>query len=373
MRMRGLLVQLTEWAIPRDLREFHQREEIERGRVVSAILLLCIGVNLITAVMLSVSGGELPSAINLMLTRVAAALLPTYVAILLIFRYTAQFKLTAHLYATTTFIIYLLNTAVLPNDLVPLLLIPLLSMPLFAAMIGGLKAGMPWVIVVSAMPLALNEVWVQWLDRDAPISVVFNSVWLAPNLATAFALWCFEHTTTHMRYRLDEEVARFAFDAAHDSLTGLANRAVFARRLQEAIDHAHTHREVLALMYIDLNDFKPINDQFGHHAGDLVLTAVAERLAEIVRQSDTVARLGGDEFVVLYRHLKRRSDLDILVARIHTKIAEGVAFGEVQLHVSASIGVVCYPQDGDNAATLQQRADALMYASKQRRKAYPGA
>jgi diguanylate cyclase (GGDEF)-like protein len=364
--MRRLLLLLTDWSIPLDLREFQQREDIERARVVCLILLL--GFIVMAAItLLAHSTTVFPLALKSMLERAAPALGLTYAIALGIFRRTGRFRLTAHLYAGLSLIIYVIGLMLPPADIVPMLLIPLLAIPLFAAMIGGMTAGLPWIVALLAVPMAINVFSVEHLGNAPPISAFFIGVWAAPNISIAFALWCFEHITTHMRHRLDEENARFAFDAAHDSLTGLANRATFARRLGEAIEHARYNRQMLSLMYIDLNDFKPINDRYGHHAGDAVLIAVAHRLAAIVRQSDTVARLGGDEFVVLYAHLQAHCDLEHFVQRIHATIAEPVMLGETPLSVSASIGVVCYPEDGDDAATLQKRADALMYESKQRR------
>src|SRR5690606_36037035 len=183
---------------------------------------------------------------------------------------------------------------------------------------------MPWLIVTAAPPPTVAGYWIQVLGQPSHISHFFLGVWLMLSTSIAFVTWAFEHVANHMRYRLNEECARFAFDAAHDPLTGLANRAVFARRLDEAIEHARFNREVLALLYLDLNDFKPINDQYGHHVGDAVLVAVGQRLAGAVRQSDTVARIGGDEFVVLCRHLQRDSDIHLCVNRVNNAMVAAI-------------------------------------------------
>lgn len=369
MSMRQLLVRLTDWSIPQEIRDFHQREDIERARIVSAtvlasILLLALGI--LFSIFLRAS---FPPELIKMLERVSPALVISYSLILLVFYRTAAFGLTAHLYAGSSLLVYLANLYVPPIDLIQPLLMPLLSIPIFAALIGGMRAGLPWLIFVVILPASINAIWTLVLHRVAPVPNFFIGAWIVNNLGVFFALWGFEHIAAQMRKRLDEECARFAFDAAHDPLTGLANRAVFARRLGEAIEHAGLNRELLALMYIDLNDFKPINDKFGHHAGDAVLEAVGKRLTAVVRQSDTVARLGGDEFAVLYRHIRHKVDFQICVDRIQQAFVEPVMFGDEVLQISASIGVVCYPDDGLDASALQERADALMYKSKQRRKA----
>ena len=366
--MRQPLVRLTEWTIPPDIHEFHQREDIERARMVSATLLASIAL-VGTGALLATLTNLLPPQLTAMLVRVSSSLVVAFVITLLVFYRTAGFTLTAHLYACTTFAIYVANLPGLPPGLLQALLVPMLAIPLFATAIGGLRVGLPWLIITAATPAALAGVWPKFLGQNAQVSVFFIGAWLVLSSSIAFVMWCFEHIAKHMRLRLDEECARFAFDAAHDPLTGLANRAMFARRLVEAIEHAGINRELLALMYIDLNDFKPINDNYGHHVGDAVLEAVGKRLTAVVRQSDTVARLGGDEFAVLYRHLRTKGDFQICVDRISQVFAQPVVFGQEVLRISAGIGVVYYPDDGRDAAALQERADALMYQSKQRRKA----
>lgn len=155
--------------------------------------------------------------------------------------------------------------------------------------------------------------------------------------------------------------------ATHDPLTGLANRALFYRRVEEAMQHACEEDFSLAVMYIDLDDFKQVNDQFGHAAGDALLVAVARRLHQVVRKSDTTARLGGDEFALLYVGIDpdSRSDLCLKVER---EIGQPVYYNGICLTPKCSIGYAIYPRDGSKLDDLLNAADTNMYESKRARK-----
>jgi diguanylate cyclase (GGDEF)-like protein/PAS domain S-box-containing protein len=158
---------------------------------------------------------------------------------------------------------------------------------------------------------------------------------------------------------------RIRFLAQHDVLTELPNRALCEQRLNEAIAQARVSGEKLAVLFIDLDRFKLINDTLGHHIGDGLLRNVARRLTQTVRAEDTVCRLGGDEFVVIMRHIASREELDITVnqrlipALRQTNMVEGNA-----LNVSCSVGVALFPMDATEQSELMRLADAAMYEAK---------
>ncbi|SDN32854.1 sensor domain-containing diguanylate cyclase [Vreelandella arcis] len=160
-----------------------------------------------------------------------------------------------------------------------------------------------------------------------------------------------------------EEELRYL--AHHDPLTKLTNRALFYDRLNLGLSTAHRYQSNLALLFLDINDFKGINDVHGHAAGDRVLCTVARRLEGCVRETDTVARMGGDEFTVLLTDIKSTTAVAEKVDQILTVLNEplGAEFGEVKMP-SCSIGVACYPADGEDADTLLSRADSHMYQIK---------
>ena len=158
--------------------------------------------------------------------------------------------------------------------------------------------------------------------------------------------------------------AQIERQANYDALTGLANRTLLNKRLHQAIvGAAETHEEV-AVAFIDLDQFKSINDTFGHELGDSLLQSMAERLRSCLRESDLVARQGGDEFVLLLSGY-RPEDLAGVIQRVHGAIAQPWTAGSREFHVSSSIGVAIYPADGRSADVLLRNADAAMYKAKE--------
>lgn len=170
---------------------------------------------------------------------------------------------------------------------------------------------------------------------------------------------------TNISERLAVE-ARLQAEARHDTLTGLPNRALLMDRLEQALASATRTGHGLAVLFLDLDHFKQINDRFGHALGDQVLVQVAERLLGLVRRTDTVARLGGDEFVLIVPHLRAPEHATALAEKILAAFAERLPLSGHDLVLAPSIGIALYPQDEGNAESLLQHADAAMYAAKQR-------
>jgi diguanylate cyclase (GGDEF)-like protein/PAS domain S-box-containing protein len=161
-----------------------------------------------------------------------------------------------------------------------------------------------------------------------------------------------------------QRTAHLEHEVNHDALTGLANRNLLWDRLEQALHLAQRQKSLVATVLIDLNNFKTINDTFGHEAGDVVLKVVARRLLASVRDSDTVARMSGDEFVlVLVNQPTLRFTLR-MVERLHQSFAIPVCFGGREIPVGASVGVSLYPHDGNTAAELVRSADVAMYHGK---------
>jgi diguanylate cyclase (GGDEF)-like protein len=159
-----------------------------------------------------------------------------------------------------------------------------------------------------------------------------------------------------------EESLRHA--GTHDPLTGLPNRTLFNDHLLLAMAQARRNKTVVAVVFLDLDDFKEINDTLGHDVGDLLLKAVAKRLKKEVREVDTVARMGGDEFTLILPGLHDRKDAEQVAERIREAVARPYWLGDRVLEVSASLGVSLYPLDGRDVRTLMKRADMAMYRAK---------
>jgi diguanylate cyclase (GGDEF)-like protein/PAS domain S-box-containing protein len=153
--------------------------------------------------------------------------------------------------------------------------------------------------------------------------------------------------------------------AFYDTLTNLANRRLFYDRLGQAVDHAQRSRHLSALLYLDLDQFKRVNDTLGHEVGDVLLQEVSTRLTSCVRQEDTVARLGGDEFTVLLFDIKTPSDASLVADKILSALRQPLNISGHQLVVTTSIGITIVPQDGTDPNSLMKNADLAMYRAKE--------
>lgn len=166
---------------------------------------------------------------------------------------------------------------------------------------------------------------------------------------------------THIK----EQQNRLEQMAHYDALTGLPNRILLADRMEQTLSHTNRMENLLAVAYLDLDDFKPINDRLGHAVGDKLLVAVAKRLKECVRGDDTVSRLGGDEFVLLLPEQESVEQSNLAIDRIIKKLTEPYYIKGNKLTVSTSIGISLYPLDNSDADTLLRHADQAMYTAKQ--------
>ncbi|MBI3446268.1 MAG: diguanylate cyclase [Magnetospirillum sp.] len=195
-----------------------------------------------------------------------------------------------------------------------------------------------------------GEIFIEWLSiatvRDAQGAV-------------SHMLGVFSDITA--RKEDEEQVWR---QANFDALTGLPNRSLFLDRLSQAVKAAKRDRTRFALLFIDLDGFKKVNDSFGHAIGDLLLQEAAARLLLSVRTSDTVARLSGDEFTVILHDIDNRDEIGIVAAKMVTRMAEPFELDGQTANVQASIGIALFPEDADDAAALIRLADRAMYTVK---------
>ena len=159
----------------------------------------------------------------------------------------------------------------------------------------------------------------------------------------------------------EERIRRLAH---HDSLTGLPNRNLLHDRMAQALARVRRNGGRLAILFVDLDKFKPINDKFGHKIGDMVLVEVAQRLQESVRNSDTVARIGGDEFAVILEDISRSSEAARIAAKIVTHLSAPIETPDHSCHIGASVGVALFPDDGQDLDEVIKAADQAMYRVK---------
>jgi diguanylate cyclase (GGDEF)-like protein len=209
-------------------------------------------------------------------------------------------------------------------------------------------------------------------------------------MAHAVTLFSREQKVSQLGYRRDDELGQLARSlnemqttivanmaeinesrrtlrhlAQHDALTGLPNRTLCDDRVQQALSQAKRDMGRLALIFVDLDDFKSINDTYGHHAGDLLLCSAARRMEGCVRNADTVGRLGGDEFIVLLASIDREQDATLVAGKIREALSQPFDLDGSRLSITCSIGVAIYPEHGADAITLSKSADAAMYLAKE--------
>jgi diguanylate cyclase (GGDEF)-like protein len=170
------------------------------------------------------------------------------------------------------------------------------------------------------------------------------------------------HWNNHQQLSEQKRVADYK--ANHDNLTGLPTRELLIDRLQQSLKQAKRYNNKVAVLFIDLDNFKPINDKLGHQAGDTVLQTIARRFQKILRQVDTVARLGGDEFIIVFNSLKQKKDIIEVLDKLIKSINNPINIDGKNTYVTSSIGISTYPDDGVKPEILLKHADSAMYKAK---------
>ncbi|REG86599.1 diguanylate cyclase domain-containing protein [Marinomonas pollencensis] len=200
----------------------------------------------------------------------------------------------------------------------------------------------------------------------------FENRWVHKSGRVVHVLWSARWSEKH-QYRIavahditerKKMEARLERMARHDPLTDLPNRSLFLDRLQTGLSRARRESSILSLLFIDLDCFKEINDQYGHGIGDQLLQAVAKRLAGSIRDSDSAARQGGDEFLILLNNIAAFEDAYNVACKICRDIGKGYLIDGIELKITASIGIAHYPDHANDVLTLIQRADHAMYQAK---------
>jgi diguanylate cyclase (GGDEF)-like protein len=202
-------------------------------------------------------------------------------------------------------------------------------------------------------------------QRQAAVALLEAEIVLAMLLLVA-GLGLFHRRLLNEMRRRREQEERAQHLAMHDSLTGLPNRRALIVQLEQVLKRCARHQRLAAILFLDLNGFKAVNDRYGHQAGDELLRQVAQRLTRLMRATDLVARLGGDEFVVLSEEIGEDEDVCRIIGKITREIAAPFTLeAGLVVTISTSAGVAIYPEDGEELDGLLSRADSAMYAAKQ--------
>lgn len=206
---------------------------------------------------------------------------------------------------------------------------------------------------------------VLWVLDTLPFIFAFWGQYASSVIAYEASAMITEQTEELRQQSADLEL-RVMHDSTHDPLTGLPNRSLLLDRIHQMIGLASREKSILALLVLDLNHFKEVNDTLGHYQGDILLKQVALRLENVLRPSDTIARLGGDEFAILLSNLRANKNIKLIIAKINKVFATPYTLQEdLPLSITTSIGVAFFPDHGRDGDTLLQRADIAMYVAKQ--------
>jgi len=193
------------------------------------------------------------------------------------------------------------------------------------------------------------------IDKNIPADLMKGIIWIVDDI-----------TERHrILNELQKKTTLLDFKAHHDELTGLPNRTLYRDRIEQAIEKSKRSGKKFALLFIDLDHFKQVNDSLGHDAGDKVLLEASKRLKASIRAEDTLARLGGDEFTILFENIEKFQDITNLAQKVLEQFREPFILAGHKLYLSCSIGVSTFPNDGDNAENLLKYADNAMYKAKE--------
>jgi len=252
---------------------------------------------------------------------------------------------------------YISQVPLLDGAIPHLCLVPIIGWALLFGWLGGLIAGIlvPF-LNISLMILMKTEIAPSMLQMNTWITYFFSI------LVGVFVGAVNTYRKNQVR-QLSKQVSqekRLTYLATHDPLTSLPNRTLLYDRLQHAKAIADRHKQSFAVLFIDMDNFKEVNDSCGHATGDQLLMMLAQRLGRCLRTSDTVARIGGDEFIILLEGVKNREAISQIGEKVLAYIAEPMLIGEVSFTVTASIGISTYPEDHQDIEALLSLADSAM-------------
>lgn len=257
----------------------------------------------------------------------------------------------------------LINGGIAKSPAIDVVVLPVLM----AFCLSGRRLGLIWAALTVAfhigVALLINLGVDVALVQKQQLAQETIGAWGIAYIATLFIIYVFETVHVRLQQERDKEYDELEFLASHDALTGLANRRTFHESLSLALDRMRSTRESLAVIYLDLDGFKPVNDTLGHAVGDIVLQTVAKRIGKNVRSADTVARLGGDEFGILLHGVNTLEHAVQVAAKIRDDISRPIG-GLEMFPVSGSIGIAVAPLHSDDGDTLVRMADEAMFRAK---------
>jgi diguanylate cyclase (GGDEF)-like protein len=343
-------------------------EQAFRARVLCGIIAVYSFIVGLTIVYIVALAPVPPSSIVITIV-LLMVLIGAYGTILFTLRQYGAFELCCHLTTGFTALVIAGGVVVsggpLQSPATPVNVIPII----LAFVLLGQRAGLLWAQWVLLVHLALIILGMQVLQFPQLLDTRFMTVHHAIHWAVTYGaiiglMMVFDSINAQLKRERDQERERLAHLASHDPLTDLPNRSGFDQQLDKSIARADRNGSLVALLVLDLDGFKPVNDALGHAVGDCVLKAVSDRLRLHVRVNDTVARLGGDEFAIVLEGVKDPVAIHAVALKINSVLAEPIATVPAELPITASIGVALYPAHTRDKYQLLRFADTAMYEAK---------
>jgi len=316
-------------------------------------------------------GGNTPFAVALDLGALGGNLLA-----LSLFKRTQNLNLCSTIVLCITAMIIMAGVQITGGYFDSPILQMMLQWPVIAFLLQGLRLGTYWLIATFMLALAayvsglLGWGSVQLMESTEDIEAMYFSLQLVLLLLVGGALVIYETLNGLLNRQLNEERNRFEHKASHDDLTGVPNRFEFFRRLKLVIDEAKEREHKVGVVYIDLDEFKPINDKYGHHHGDQALRTLTRRIQGQLRLSDTTARLGGDEFGLILPGINVPTDVESIMPKVLAAIREPIEIEGNSVSVFGSCGVAIFPDHSVEYNTLCRYADTAMYKAKEQSDSY---
>lgn len=346
----------------------NDQEELYRARILAGIVALYVVLLFLTCVYM-LGFAPLSFVSSVISTVLLLVMIGGYSYVLYLLRYGHDYKRAIELTVFATYAGIVTGIAMsggpIESPATPIMVVPII----IAFSLSTRHSGLKWsnIIFMTHIVMIGIDRWIfefpQMLDTREMLTHHIAH-WVVTYFAIIFLMLIFESITRRLKQERDAERDRYAYLAAHDPLTGLANRSMFDDQLTRALANCERNRNIVGLMVIDLDGFKPVNDTLGHDAGDLVLRTIAERLKNLLRKTDTIARLGGDEFAVIVENVLAPPGVEIVAERIIAEINlpyDGLPPG---VKIGASIGIAMYPNDTRDENKLRVFADRAMYAAK---------